>query len=105
MIHSYMPCRAVGSTLAPAYGLKALGKTTRPLGRGQQLRQLMPGPGWCQAAMVRGTIGCVFFVGRARALSRLLAAVQDAVDGYARVVLVTGEAGMGKTTLVSVAAA
>ncbi|HEV8274934.1 MAG TPA: AAA family ATPase [Streptosporangiaceae bacterium] len=47
----------------------------------------------------------LFFVGRARALSRLLAAVQDAADGDARVVLVTGEAGMGKTTLVNVAAA
>ena len=45
------------------------------------------------------------FVGRARALSRLLAAVQDAAGGDARVVLVTGEAGMGKTTLVNVAAA
>jgi predicted ATPase len=54
---------------------------------------------------MQSTIGYVFFVGRARALSGLLAAAQDAAGGRARVVLVTGEAGIGKTTLVSVAAA
>jgi AAA ATPase domain len=54
---------------------------------------------------MQSTIGYVFFVGRARALSGLLAAARDAADGCARVVLVTGEAGMGKTTLVNVAAA
>src|SRR5215203_5158846 len=52
-----------------------------------------------------GTIRCVLFVGRDRALARLLAAVEDATGGYARLVLVSGEAGMGKTTLVGVAAA
>jgi ATP/maltotriose-dependent transcriptional regulator MalT len=45
------------------------------------------------------------FVGRGRALSRLLSAVEDVAAGSARLVLVTGEAGMGKTTLVSAAAA
>ena len=52
-----------------------------------------------------GTIRCMLFVGRDRALARLLAAVEDATGGYARLVLVSGEAGMGKTTLVGVAAA
>ncbi|QJY47403.1 ATP-binding protein [Pseudonocardia broussonetiae] len=41
------------------------------------------------------------FVGRARALSRLLAAVEEAEGGCARLVLVGGEAGMGKTTLLT----
>ncbi|MCV2489202.1 AAA family ATPase [Geodermatophilus sp. YIM 151500] len=45
------------------------------------------------------------FVGRARALSRLLAAAEDAAAGWAQLVLVSGEAGMGKTALVGVAAA
>ncbi len=45
------------------------------------------------------------FVGRARALSRLLNAVEEAAGGRARLVLVAGEAGIGKTTLVSEAAA
>ncbi len=40
------------------------------------------------------------FVGRARALSRLLAAVEEAAEGRARLVLVGGEAGIGKTTLI-----
>ena len=90
----------------------ALGKGTRPLGRGQQLRWAMSGAmsggagdvgwcGWCAAASVLGTIGCVLFVGRARALSRLLGAVEDAAAGYARLVLISGEAGIGKTTLVA----
>jgi hypothetical protein len=48
---------------------------------------------------------CVVFVGRARALSRLLVAVDEAAAGCARLVLVSGEAGIGKTTLVGVAAA
>jgi DNA-binding NarL/FixJ family response regulator len=43
----------------------------------------------------------VSFVGRARALSLLLAAVEEAAAGRARVVLVVGEAGIGKTALVS----
>jgi predicted ATPase len=47
----------------------------------------------------------VAFVGRARALSRLLHAVEEAAGGRARLVLVAGEAGIGKTTLVSEAAA
>jgi tetratricopeptide (TPR) repeat protein len=42
----------------------------------------------------------VVFVGRERALARLLAAVDDAAQGRARLVLVAGEAGIGKTTLV-----
>ena len=45
------------------------------------------------------------FVGRARALSQLLRAVEEATGGRARLVLVAGEAGIGKTTLVSEAAA
>lgn len=44
------------------------------------------------------------FVGRARALSRLLAAVEEAAAGRARLVLVGGEAGIGKTTLLGEAA-
>jgi hypothetical protein len=44
-------------------------------------------------------------LGRERALARLLAAVEDAAVGNARLVLVSGEAGMGKSTLVGVAAA
>ena len=45
------------------------------------------------------------FVGRARALSRLLAAVEEASSGRARLVLVGGQAGIGKTTLISEATA
>lgn len=45
------------------------------------------------------------FVGRARALSRLRNAVEEAAQGAARLVLVGGEAGIGKTTLVGEAAA
>jgi predicted ATPase len=45
------------------------------------------------------------FVGRARALSRLLTAVKEAAGGRARLVLVGGEAGIGKTTLLAEAAA
>lgn len=44
------------------------------------------------------------FVGRARALSRLLDAVEQAADGRSRLVLVRGEAGIGKTTLLVEAA-
>jgi hypothetical protein len=44
------------------------------------------------------------FVGRVRALSRLLDTVGEAVGGRARLVLVGGEAGIGKTTLVGEAA-
>lgn len=45
------------------------------------------------------------FVGRARALSRLLAAVEEASSGRARLALVSGEAGIGKTTLIGEATA
>jgi hypothetical protein len=45
------------------------------------------------------------FVGRARALSRLLAVVEEASSGRARLVLVAGEAGIGKTTLIGEATA
>ena len=45
------------------------------------------------------------FIGRTRALSRLLNAVEEAAGGRARLVLVAGDAGIGKTTLVSEAAA
>src|SRR5882757_5311888 len=45
------------------------------------------------------------FVGRARALSRLLAVIEEAASGRARLVLVAGEAGIGKTTLIGEAAA
>jgi tetratricopeptide (TPR) repeat protein len=40
------------------------------------------------------------FVGRAPALSRLLAVIEEAASGRARLVLVAGEAGVGKTTLI-----
>ena len=40
------------------------------------------------------------FVGRARALSRLLGVAEEAMGGRTRLVLVSGEAGIGKTTLV-----
>lgn len=45
------------------------------------------------------------FVGRVRALSRLLATVEEASRGRARMVLVCGEAGIGKTTLIAEASA
>src|SRR5258708_9118052 len=45
------------------------------------------------------------FVGRARALSRLLAVIEEAASGRARLVLVAGEAGIGKTTLIDEAIA
>jgi predicted ATPase len=44
------------------------------------------------------------FVGRARALSRLLATVEEASSGRARLVLVGGQGGIGKTTLIGEAA-
>ena len=40
------------------------------------------------------------FVGRGRALSRLLASLREAAGGRAQLVLVGGEAGIGKTTLI-----
>ncbi|MGH3823853.1 MAG: AAA family ATPase [Pseudonocardiaceae bacterium] len=43
------------------------------------------------------------FVGRTQALSSLLAVVEEASRGHARLVLVTGEAGIGKTTLIGAA--
>ena len=49
---------------------------------------------------LRAESGAMAFVGRARALSRLLAAVEEAAGGRARLVLVGGEAGIGKTTLI-----
>ncbi len=45
------------------------------------------------------------FVGRARPLARMLAAVEGAAAGRAALVLVTGEAGIGKSTLIGEAAA
>lgn len=45
------------------------------------------------------------FVGRAAALSRLLAVIEEAASGRARLVLVAGEAGIGKTTLIGEAIA
>jgi AAA ATPase domain len=45
------------------------------------------------------------FVGRAHVLSRLLATIDEAASGRARLVLVAGEAGIGKTTLISEATA
>ncbi len=45
------------------------------------------------------------FVGRVRALSRLLGTIDDAATGRARLVLVSGEAGIGKTTLIGEATA
>jgi hypothetical protein len=45
------------------------------------------------------------FVGRAPALSRLLATIEEAASGPARLVLVAGEAGIGKTTLIGEATA
>jgi len=45
------------------------------------------------------------FVGRVRVLSRLLATVEEAASGRARLVLVAGQAGIGKTTLIGEAAA
>jgi tetratricopeptide (TPR) repeat protein len=47
----------------------------------------------------------MYFVGRARALSRLLETVEEAATGPARLVLVSGEAGIGKTTLIGEATA
>ncbi|HEX6402095.1 MAG TPA: AAA family ATPase [Pseudonocardiaceae bacterium] len=41
------------------------------------------------------------FVGRTKALSRLLAVIEEASRGHARLLLVSGEAGIGKTALVS----
>lgn len=41
------------------------------------------------------------FVGRTRMLSRLLATIEEASRGRARLVLVGGEAGIGKTTLIA----
>src|SRR4249920_3696304 len=41
------------------------------------------------------------FVGRARTLSRLLATIEEASAGHARLVLLAGAAGIGKTSLIS----
>src|SRR3954451_7913703 len=49
--------------------------------------------------------GSMVFVGRATALSRLLAVIAEAASGRARLVLVAGEAGIGKTTLIDAAIA
>jgi serine/threonine protein kinase/predicted ATPase len=43
----------------------------------------------------------VAFVGRRQELSRLSSALEDSLDGRGRVVFVTGEAGTGKTALIS----
>lgn len=45
------------------------------------------------------------FVGRARLVARLLATIEEAASGHARVALVGGVAGIGKTTLVGAATA
>lgn len=43
------------------------------------------------------------FVGRTQALARLLAVVEETSRGHTRLVLVSGEAGIGKTTLIGAA--
>lgn len=48
----------------------------------------------------RCIITLMAFVGRLRALSRALAAVEEASSGRTRLVLVAGEAGIGKTSLI-----
>ena len=60
--------------------------------------------GGCPTDLVLSTMRWVLFVGRERVLSRLLVAADEVAEGPARLVLVSGEAGMGKTTLVGVAA-
>lgn len=43
------------------------------------------------------------FVGRTQALARLLAVIEESSRGRARLVLISGEAGIGKTTLIGAA--
>ena len=54
-----------------------------------------------RAQAQRGRIGFVTFVGRARAVRRVGDALDVAARGSAQYVLVSGEAGIGKTTLVA----
>ncbi|MGH7747841.1 MAG: ATP-binding protein, partial [Candidatus Dormibacteria bacterium] len=56
-----------------------------------------------RGAATRPTMGAVteWFAGRAGPLERLASALDDASQGMLRVVLVSGEAGMGKTSLVA----
>lgn len=72
--------------------------------RQDRARDRQIGPRTLAGPRGASTMPGVSFVGRGRPLARLLAAVDEAAGGSARVVLVSGEAGIGKTTLVRVAA-
>ncbi|MGH3811670.1 MAG: hypothetical protein ACRDUV_04325 [Pseudonocardiaceae bacterium] len=78
-------CRIGGTVLAYV----ALEHGPRPPGRGKQLCSVLSsGPNAVHNPPMA-------FVGRARALSRLLAAVEEASGGRARLVPVSGEVGIG----------
>jgi hypothetical protein len=76
-----------------------LESVVRPPGRGRQFRSIA-----CSDRL-RCKIVSRTFVGHVRALSRLLTAVEQASSGRTRLVLVGGEAGIGKTTLIGEATA
>ena len=58
-------------------------------------------PGWADSVCVNGRVVSPVFIGRGAELGRLEAALDGAAAGEPAVVIVAGEAGVGKSRLVA----